>query len=301
MLNKVESYRMFFKAIWKKTHLFRPWESPEKLKSHRVASINFWASSWSSSIGISTASSAMPHVTWCCKHDNVAISKAVAGKQFFRCHILCLILIVHDFVSYSFIFSSCFTKTWSKRLQLHTERKWTIDRSHRWKEATFSNDPRWKIQRHTAKIYLSIYLFVTLHESWMILDDFPFICQNSGAEFLFRLSPHATWHDQLLQSSSFAASSALPAFESLGLSHRMKKVSQAFNLPFTFNNLHIQENSLQKCMTYMMLQSSTWSSFTGLDLLVLAHESHCFPETRPVQHRPWPQLRAEPKENKNQH
>jgi len=111
---------------------------------------------------------------------------------------------------------------------------------------------------------LSFDLFVTLHESWMILDDFPLISWNSGAEFLFRLSPHATWHDQLLQSSSFAASSALPAFESLELSHRMKKVSQPFNLPSTFNNPSILRNSLDSletymfsCMTYMMLQSST--------------------------------------------
>ena len=82
-------------------------------------------------------------------------------------------LIVHDFVSYFYIGSSCFTKTWSKRLQLHTERKWNIDRSHRWKEATFSNDPRWKIQRHTVKIYLLIFLWHFTNLGF--LDDFPLI------------------------------------------------------------------------------------------------------------------------------
>ena len=110
----------------------------------------------------------MPHVTWCCKHDNVAISKAVAGKPFFSVVLFCV-------WSYSSWFCFIFFHRFILFHQnFHTERKWNIDRSHRWKEATFSNDPRWKIQRHTAKIYLLIFLwhFTNLGWYWMIFHWF---------------------------------------------------------------------------------------------------------------------------------
>ncbi len=167
------------------------------------------------------------------------------------------------------------------------------------------------------RFYLSIYLdtswildfgmifhwfSIDFLKSTGLIDSWRF---SEKHRFLFRLSPHAAWHDQLLQSASFVASSALPAFESLVFSHQlgMHKVSQPFNLHCTFNLwicfaiLLILLEHMLTCFRVpldLILQ-------VQISLLFLAQELHCFTETGPVQHRLWPQLRAEPQEDKNQH